>query len=179
MPHTSIGEPIQRRMPYETKIYSTQSALVPVVNNMRVLTSRLDIEHAARKFVISDGGDDDDYGDEEYRVSGFSTPNPTLFLLAGLTYMFEIDNTKKPVVITEFENDENFVTEGMTYYNDRVPVKYSGVDANDGKTSGAVYWTIPPEISAEFKYQNMENPSMFGVIKVKSLYNVTPMEPRP
>lgn len=167
-----------RKMPYETKIYSTHSTLVPVVNNMRVLTSRLDIEHAARKFVISDGGEEDEGGDE-YRVSGFTTPNPTLHLLAGLTYMFEIEDTRDPLVITEFNNDENFVTYGMTYYNDRVPIKLTGVEANDGKTRGVIYWTIPPEISAEFKYQNMDNPVMFGVIKVKSLYNVTPMEPRP
>jgi hypothetical protein len=162
-------------MAYETKIYSTHSALVPVVNNMRVQTSRMDIEHAARRFVIVEDPETDE---NEYRVSGFSGANPTLFLLAGLTYMFDIQ-TVHPIVITEFANDENFVIDGMTYYNDRIPVKMSGMEANDGKTDGLIYWTIPPEVSAEFKYQNMEDPSMYGVIKVKSLYNVTPMEPLP
>lgn len=156
-------------------IYSSHSALVPVVNILRVQASRLDVEHSARKFVITD---DLERSETEFDIWGFDSPNPTLFLLAGLTYAFEFDTTD-PVVITEYENDENYVVEGMAYYNDRHLTKQLREDANDGKTEGILYWTIPFEISGEFKYQSTDNPAKFGTIKVKSLYNVTPMEPRP
>jgi hypothetical protein len=160
-----------------SRIHSSHSALVPLVNVLRVQTSRLDVEHSARKFVITDNTEEEGY-ENDYNVFGFDAPNPTLFLLAGLTYAFELD-VSDPMVITEYENDESYVVDGMAYYNDLTLTKQLGVEANDGKKDGILYWTIPFEVSAEFKYQSTSNPAKFGTIKVKSLYNLTPMEPIP
>lgn len=155
-----------------SQIYSSASALVPVVNILRLQLSRLDASHSARKFVLTEQDESD------YKVSELTGINPTIYLLAGLTYCFDIQ-TESPVVITEFNNDENYVVDGMVYYNDFVPIKMTGADANDGKKVGQIYWTIPPDVSGDFKYQNPSDPSMFGRIRVKSMYNITPMEPLP
>lgn len=170
------NEPSHLRRTRATMRYSTQAMLVPAVDDLRIQVSRLDVEHSARKFVITDDDGGGGTAPPAYRVSGYPGGNPTLYVLAGLTYAFEID-TEHPVVITDTDVEETYVTWGMTYYNDESPVRYVGASANDGKRKGFIYWTIPPEVSAAFKYQNTEDPSMFGTIIVKSLFNIAPMEP--
>jgi len=154
--------------------YSSSANLQLLVDYLRIQVSRLEAEQTARRFVITENTDEEN----EYRVSGFPGPNPTIYLLAGLTYCFDI-RTEDPLVITEYDNDENYVSEGMTYYNDLTQIKLTDIDANDGKKEGLLYWTVPPEVSADFKYQNPSNPAMFGKIRVKSMYHINPIEPLP
>lgn len=157
-----------------SQLLSAQGTLVPLVHHLRILLSRLELQPAARRFAVSD----DPSSDDQYKISGFPGPNPKLFLLSGLTYAFAVD-TEDPFVITTTGSSESYVVDGMNYYDDFGPTHSTGTDANAGITRGTLYWTIPPETSAQFKYQNVTNPAMFGTIQVKSLYNISPIEPLP
>ena len=109
----------------------------------------------------------DNVGTSAYTFdSHYSGNNPTIFVLAGTTIAFDLDN----IGGHPFEIQDPTST---PYNTGLVHVSSSGTvstgSSAQGKTSGTLYWRIPESISGGYRYQCQSHIAMVGAITVKRL----------
>lgn len=104
-----------------------------------------------------------------YTINGFAGINPTIHVLGGLTYAFDLgSNILHPFVIRDANGGNNIAT-GFSYIDMTSGDVVSGVSANTGRTSGRLYWTIPPSTFGTYVYQAINQGSMVGNIVIKNI----------
>jgi plastocyanin len=91
--------------------------------------------------------------------------NPTLWALSGTTISFLLNTPGHPFLIQ--------TAAGVNYNTGLIHVSPTGVISDganaQGKTSGTLYWTVPIDVSGNYKYQCSIHAGMTGVITVKDL----------
>jgi plastocyanin len=91
--------------------------------------------------------------------------NPTLWALSGTTISFLLNTPGHPFLIQ--------TSAGVNYNTGLIHVSPTGIISDganaQGKTSGTLYWTVPIDVSGNYKYQCSIHAGMNGVITVKDL----------
>ena len=91
--------------------------------------------------------------------------NPTIWALSGTTISFLLNTPGHPFLIQ--------TAAGVNYDTGLIHVSPTGVVSDgsnaQGKTSGTLYWTVPIDISGNYKYQCSIHAGMNGTITVKDL----------
>jgi plastocyanin len=91
--------------------------------------------------------------------------NPTIWALSGTTISFLLNTPGHPFLIQ--------TAAGVNYDTGLIHVSPTGVVSDgsnaQGKTSGTLYWTVPIDVSGNYKYQCSIHAGMNGTITVKDL----------
>jgi hypothetical protein len=105
----------------------------------------------------------------DYKLSNIpSNPNnPAITAFAGTTIRFDLSVASDPVRIKTITDLD--YSEGLIHVDNQGNV-LTGALAQ-GKTSGSLYWQVPPSAAGTYKYQSGVRTAMFGVIKVKGAGN--------
>jgi hypothetical protein len=136
--------------------YAHSNAWVPLANQSDHRPS------AARTFSVSTSG-------SNYNIADITGDNPEIHVLSGHTYAFALDTSGHPFEIRESDGGAA-ITKGMVHEAE-VAVA-TGAAANNGRTSGTLYWTVPYDIllSTEDRktvvYQCQVHPEMIGNIVI-------------
>lgn len=113
-----------------------------------------------REFKVSSSG-------FNYVVEGLSGNVPSLYVLNGFTYAFALDiGSTHPLIIRDSLG--NAVVDGMKHVA-ADGTETLGSSANTGRTSGTLYWTVPYEVSGDYKYQCVNHSGMIGNVVVKNI----------
>lgn len=149
----------------EGKITITASATGTFTNLTEATTASLTIdkiyEPAIAMYRV------DNVGTSAYTMSShYSGNNPTIYVLAGTTIAFDLDD----IPSLPFEIQDPL---GDPYNTGLVHVAPDGtvsIGTNaQGKSNGTLYWRVPESISGGYRYQCQTQPSMVGAITIKRL----------
>jgi len=104
-----------------------------------------------------------------YKMSNIpeSPDNPNITAFAGTTIRFDLNVTGDAVRIQDQNGDD--YNEGLTHVDNQGNV-LTGISAQ-GKSTGSLYWIIPPQAAGAYRYQSEVRSSMRGNIKVKGAGN--------
>ena len=136
------------------------------LNQSQSLTQSL--YQAANKYVVSMSANGFDYN-----ISGHMGAYPTLSMVSGLSYAFEIISNGNPFAICDFATAEPLREDGQHIF---VHVAVNGVvttgnEANAGQESGTLIWTVP----ANFDHASYRSLSLGsnGKISFVNIANLT------
>jgi hypothetical protein len=100
-----------------------------------------------------------------YSFDQYSSTNPTIYAISGLTIAFNLNVIGHPFLIR--------TSGGVNYNTGLIHVSTSGVvstgSAAQGQTSGTLYWKIPIGTTGNYQYICSIHAGMVGVITIKDL----------
>lgn len=104
-----------------------------------------------------------------YKLSNIpSNPNnPAITVFAGTTIRFDLSVVGDPLRIRTIEDVD--YNQGLIHVDDQGNV-LTGSSAQ-GKTTGSLYWQVPPGAADTYKYQSEVRSNTYGIIKVKGAGN--------
>ena len=96
--------------------------------------------------------------------------SPTVYLIGGHTYCFNLDVTGHPFYIKTATGEgqvgsTNEYNVGLKYWNPSTETWTTGTNAQ-GKVSGLLFWTVPQVISGNYIYQCGSHGNMNGILKI-------------
>jgi len=89
--------------------------------------------------------------------------NPNITAFAGTTIRFDLNVSGDAIRIQDYNGDD--YNEGLVHVDDDGTV-LTGISAQS-KSSGSLYWIIPPDAAGSYRYQSEVRSSMRGNIKVR------------
>jgi plastocyanin len=104
-------------------------------------------------------------GATAYLFDQYTGTNPTLFAITGTTIAFKLTVSGHPFLIQD-PSGTNYNT-GLVHVSTTGSVS-TGSDAQ-GKTTGTLFWKVPPGISGNYRYQCGIHAAMVGAITVKDI----------
>jgi len=105
-------------------------------------------------------------GDSSYSFDQYDTANPQIFAISGTTIAFNLNVSGHPFLIQNNGSSTNYNI-GLVHVS-TAGVVSTGASAQ-GKTSGTLYWKIPPNLSGLYVYICSIHGAMNGTINIKSI----------
>lgn len=140
--------------PWASNAGSFASNLAPSV----ALSTTMAMNPASRKFTVTAPG-------SAYVIDGVS-PNPTITVLSGHTYMFDLNNAGHPFVIRA--SSGGAAVTGAFVFVDKTTGVATTSTTSVAQTGGIMYWTVPiGQVSCV--YQCAIHSGMVGTITVMAM----------
>lgn len=116
---------------------------------------------AARTFEFGTSGN-------AYTISDLSGTNPTIILLGGHTYCFDLSVNGHPFRIQTVSNSTTgtLYSTGLKHWSGTT---WTTGSSAQGKESGLLFWTVPHTISGSYYYQCAYHGGMWGTITIKDI----------
>lgn len=102
--------------------------------------------------------------------SHYTGNNPTLYLLSGMTYAFDLDNIVGHPFLLQDGTGENLTSTSSIIHVDTDGTVSTGANAQ-GKTSGTLYWRVTEATASppNYRYQCSVHSAMVGAIQIRRL----------
>jgi len=113
------------------------------------------------------------------KLDGSTAVSPTIYLIAGHTYCFDLNTPSHPFRIKSAAGEgqtgsTNDYSTGLKFWNASSQQWFTGANAQ-GQTDNLVFWTVPQTISGNYIYQCGSHSGMNGVIKIVDITALFPM----
>lgn len=143
-----------------TGFVSVNGSQINTATFSRTLEDGYFIGPAANKFILTANGT------AAYRFSSYGSDNPTLYVISGHIYAFDLTNiAAHPFKLLDSSN--TVLNQDIQHISNTNAITL-GVGAQ-AKTNGVLYWQVPVGATGPYHYQCDSHSGMYGDIVIKDI----------